>query len=408
MNEAEILIRIRTALETGGIDAARSEVAKMTQEVGKSALPAAAANVEHVKLLGTLRGFREVLAGSKAAAEGNVQGLALMGRGLTALGASATRIVPVIGVVAAAWLAFTKIVETSDAAMVEASKTAADLAETAAKLAHIKMDAFVTEMKKVSTEMDRWIAFEDKWTAKWKEVRDAKLGAEIERIKNQTAEGPEQDRQIQAATRTSEDASLVERRANIQHNLEQAEKAMKALDATYLHGGRGIHDFANRGEYAAAEEKAKTYRADLQKQSAEEEMITLRRQREDNAAARERLAAEKAASVAPKHEWGPNERLQSEVQVSTGARYDRNGNLISTNDMRQTVGGSAAQAREAIAGAAQAISAGGDDQAIFDALVKKLGELGARVNVSQERFADLLDALDGVKGEIKAERSKTL
>ena len=129
MNEAEILIRIRTALETGGIDAARSEVAKMTQEVGKSALPAAAANVEHVKLLGTLRGFREVLAGSKAAAEGNVQGLALMGRGLQTLGASATRIVPVIGVVAAAWLAFTKIVETSDAAMVEASKTAADLAD---------------------------------------------------------------------------------------------------------------------------------------------------------------------------------------------------------------------------------------------------------------------------------------
>jgi len=101
-SDSEILIQIRTALESGGIDAAKAKIGELTQETEKSTTAGvgnAAQNAKAVQTLNALRG----------AANGNISSLAKLSGETNALGGALMKASIATGAFMAGWQAGLKI-----------------------------------------------------------------------------------------------------------------------------------------------------------------------------------------------------------------------------------------------------------------------------------------------------------
>lgn len=192
MNETELLIKIKTALEAGGAEAAKRELDSL---IGKTN-QATGATANQTKGVHDAVRSQQVLEG---ALRGNWRALGQLSERATGLGGALTKTIPVVGAFMAGWQAGWKIGEwiASWAVKIDQFAAALNRAEVAAaQLNSQKMDALRKELDSVSAAAEKAATEIDKATSQENRLARAKADVGIAKIEATMPEGPEREKAI--------------------------------------------------------------------------------------------------------------------------------------------------------------------------------------------------------------------
>lgn len=196
MTEAELLIKIRTALEAGGIDAAKTKIDELTKTVDAnkaSNTNMAAGNQKAVQ------GFNHL----RAAANGNIGALGGLVAGVGKLGAALTPLLLIVGALKVGWDRGIGIQERLWANIVDSvDKGTGSLRknrEEFDKINDVKFDKVSAEVKRLTSDLDKMASVFDKTLQREEALRNAELAKKIADLERTMPEGPERDKAIATA-----------------------------------------------------------------------------------------------------------------------------------------------------------------------------------------------------------------
>jgi len=243
-SDSEILIQIRTALESGGIDAAKAKIGELTQETEKNSTAGvgnAAQNAKAVQTLNALRG----------AANGNISSLAKLSGETNALGGALMKASIATGAFMAGWQAGLKIgdwmwpkimkLDEFDKTTLSIRDRAKEAVKGLEELNKVRMEELLKNLDDVN---GRLADIFDKTEGKQK--RETRLTQEQQRAEMATFEagwagkdkGPEYERQKAALEQRQAEAmsqlqmqQLVERENDIVKAREELNKTMASVKA---------------------------------------------------------------------------------------------------------------------------------------------------------------------------------
>lgn len=214
MTESELLIKIKTALEAGGLDAAKQKVNELVSAHQQAAGSGAAAGLAQGKLNSTLQNAARIA----GVARTSFSNLNSVGNGLhttsMALAGSFSKLVPWLSALSIAWnvaMAIKALVghlsDTSKEAD-KAGKSADDLKGKLEELEQAKLTHLYETIDGVISRFDDASAAADRLFSQMERLEDAKLAETIARIKASDLPEGEKQRQIADAEFQHEQDSL--------------------------------------------------------------------------------------------------------------------------------------------------------------------------------------------------------
>lgn len=179
--ESELLIKIRTALEAGGLDAAKNKLNELTGVTAKGAAVTAASTAESAKNTAEMIKAGKTLNVVKAASEGNIGAVIKLTAETNALTGSLAKAIPVVGSFWAGWEAGKKIGDWLWTRIVDGVKNVGEKAiktkEELKKLDEVKLSALKAEIESIVNRLERTLkALND-----IEDMTKAELAAEAEK-----------------------------------------------------------------------------------------------------------------------------------------------------------------------------------------------------------------------------------
>ena len=450
---SELLIRIKTILQSEGADAARAQIdqliskTKVAQAANAGAEAQNKASKQGVDELGTsnqelVRGLQDL----RSALDGNIFAFARFGAGAGSSIAALGQLGLVAAAFTAGWKLGEKINELADF-LTNAGKAATGLEaplerDRAAfeKLSQVKLNTLKQEISDLGSSIAALSSQWEKLNALAAAERDAGAGAAIAKLKTEHGETPEtaqvalniRKKSAEEALR-SEQAAAADQAQLAKENKRAAEAKLSALRAEAAEA-----ESAHRAAVSVSGKEAQTphpvpgiagMRQDLATTAAREA-------REDAEKARERLKAaqpdlEKQAAEADQQKAAAEsrarvaqanyERAMAEVQLEQ-QKLDREAAEREAAAPRETLPGSRAGAvremqrsivgprlgdkialDEAVREAAQAIAGGAGEATTYQALIARIKQLGGIIQMREARFQQLFDALDNEVGTLQSQ-----
>lgn len=230
-NTSELLIKIKTILESQGVDQAKTKINEMiNSQSGSNAVLALAKKAQDEAAKAQAAGTKEMESATRAAwalrmaANGSnegLKGLSNVAAGMGAnLGALVSRISMVGAAFAAGWKVGTMIREQLIDPLIEAEEDASDFAESARGAAEkarelnaVSLTALAKELSGIKVTSDELIASIERVYKRQQELDAARTDTRMARIIQTMPEGPERDKAIAGAKLAKELSSIEQERS---------------------------------------------------------------------------------------------------------------------------------------------------------------------------------------------------